>query len=53
MLNLIKLHLVFTIAWLAPFSFADAYDRKDFNYRSYKPNTAIGFILAKPAALST
>ena len=47
MFNLIKLHLVFTIAWLAPFSFADAYDRKDFNYRSYKPNTAIGFYTGK------
>jgi hypothetical protein len=22
---------------------ADSYDRKDFNYRSYKPNTSIGF----------
>ena len=24
-------------------AFADSYDRKDFNYRSYKPNTSIGF----------
>jgi len=24
-------------------SFADGYDRKDFNYHSYKPNTSIGF----------
>jgi len=24
-------------------SFADSYDRKDFNYRSYKPNTSTGF----------
>ena len=23
-------------------SYADSYDRKDFNYRSYKPDTSIG-----------
>jgi hypothetical protein len=28
-------------------SFANTYDRKDFNYRSYKPNTAIGFYTNK------
>ena len=28
-------------------SFADSYDRKDFNYRSYKPNTSIGFYTNK------
>lgn len=28
---------------MASASFADGYDRKDFNYRSYKPNTSIGF----------
>jgi hypothetical protein len=27
----------------ASLSLADSYDRKDFNYRSYKPNTSIGF----------
>lgn len=26
---------------------ADSYDRKDFNYRSYKPNTSIGFYTNK------
>ena len=26
---------------------ADSYDRKDFNYRSYKPNTSIGFYTGK------
>ena len=31
----------------ASLSFADGYDRKDFNYRSYKPNTAIGFYTNK------
>jgi hypothetical protein len=24
-------------------AFADGYDREDFNYQSYKPNTSIGF----------
>lgn len=24
-------------------SYADGYERKDFNYRSYKPNTSVGF----------
>ena len=28
-------------------SFADSYDRKEFNYRSYKPNTSIGFYTNK------
>jgi hypothetical protein len=28
-------------------SFAGSYDRKDFNYRSYKPNTSIGFYTNK------
>ena len=28
-------------------SFANTYERKDFNYRSYKPNTSIGFYTNK------
>ena len=32
-------------------SFADGYDRKDFNYRSYKPNTSIGFYTNKTCDL--
>ena len=32
---------------MASLSFADSYDRKDFNYRSYKPNTSIGFYTNK------
>ena len=28
-------------------SFANTYERKDFNYRSYKPNTPIGFYTGK------
>ena len=30
---------------------ADSYDRKDFNYRSYKPNTSIGFYTNKTCDL--
>ena len=29
----------------ASLSFADGYDRSDFNYRSYKPSTSIGFYI--------
>ena len=32
---------------LASSVFADSYDRKDFNYHSYKPNTSIGFYTNK------
>ena len=32
---------------IASMSFADGYDRKDFNYRSYRPNTSIGFYTNK------
>ena len=31
----------------ASLCFADGYDRKDFNYRSYKPDTSIGFYTNK------
>ena len=31
----------------ASISFTDGYTRKDFNYRSYKPNTSIGFYTNK------
>jgi hypothetical protein len=33
---------------LAVNSHADSYDRKDFNYRSYKPGTDIGFYTNQP-----
>ena len=33
---------------LASLSWADGYDRKDFNYRSYKPGTDIGFYTNQP-----
>jgi hypothetical protein len=32
---------------IASVSFANTYERKDFNYRSYKPNTSIGFYTDK------
>jgi hypothetical protein len=32
---------------IASMSFAEGYDRKDFNYRSYKPNASIGFYTNK------
>ena len=32
-------------------SFADGYDRKDFNYQNYKPNTFIGFYTNKTCDL--
>ena len=32
---------------LASFAMSDSYDRKDFSYRSYKPDTSIGFYTGK------
>ena len=43
----IKRSLFVACLWLASGVVADTYDRKDFNYRSYKPNTAIGFYTGK------
>jgi hypothetical protein len=42
-----KLNILFLLACFAPLSVASSYDRKDFNYRSYKANTAIGFYTGK------
>ena len=36
---------------IASASSAESYDRKEFNYRSYKPNTAIGFYTNKTCDL--
>jgi|TARA_B110000238_G_scaffold20352_1_gene19904 hypothetical protein len=44
----VKRSLLVACLWLAPGVIADGYDRKDFNYRSYKPNTAIGFYTNQP-----
>ena len=41
--EIMKLALLFVFLCFVLTSFADSYDRKDFNYRSYKPDTAIGF----------
>ena len=43
-----KLTLIFfmSILW-ANSAIGDSYDRKNFNYRSYKPNIAIGFYTGK------
>ena len=42
-----KLVLLFVLLCFVLTSFADSYDRKDFNYRSYKPRTDIGFYTGK------
>ena len=43
-----SLYVISSIAiGVGSFSYADSYDRKDFNYRSYKPNTSIGFYTNK------
>ena len=40
---MIKSVIILASFCLASFAIADGYDRKDFSYRSYKPNTSIGF----------
>jgi len=40
---MIKLLIMLTSLCLASLAFAQGYERKDFNYRSYKPNTSVGF----------
>lgn len=42
-----KLALLFVSLCFVLTSLAEGYDRNDFNYRSYKPNTAIGFYTGK------
>ena len=44
---MIKLLIILTSLCLASFVVAEGYDRKDFSYRSYKPNTSIGFYTNK------
>ena len=44
----LSLYVISSIAiGIGSFSYAEDYDRKDFNYRSYKPNTSIGFYTGK------
>ena len=45
---MIKLLTILTNLCLVSLSFAESYDRKDFNYRSYKPGTDIGFYTNQP-----
>ena len=42
-----KLTLLWLLSCFVASSLAAAYDRKDFNYRSYKANTAVGFYTGK------
>jgi hypothetical protein len=44
---MINLLIILTSLGLSSFVVAEGYDRKDFNYRSYKPNTSIGFYTNK------
>ena len=44
---MIKRSLFVAWLWLASGVIADSYDRKDLSYRSYKPNTSIGFYTGK------
>ena len=41
-------NLLLALLLISPASYADGYERKDFNYRSYKPNTSIGFYTNQP-----
>jgi hypothetical protein len=43
----IKSSLFLACLCLVSVVIADSYERKDFNYRSYKPNTSIGFYTNK------
>ena len=42
-----KIFITLIVIGTIPLSFADSYDRKDFSYRSYKPNTSTGFYTGK------
>jgi hypothetical protein len=39
------------LLYAASASYADGYDRKDFNFHSYKPDTSIGFYTGQSWAL--
>jgi hypothetical protein len=47
----IKLPLTLILLYAASASYAEGYDRKDFSYQSYKPDTSIGFYTGQPCAL--
>ena len=42
-----KLNVLFLLGCLVQLSYASSYDRKDFNYRSYKPDIDVGFYTGK------
>jgi hypothetical protein len=44
---MIKSVIILASFYLTSFAIADGYDRKDFKYQSYKPNTSIGFYTNK------
>ena len=44
---MIKSLLIIALLTLVAAAFADSYDRKDFNCRSYKPDTSTGFYTSK------
>ena len=44
---MIKSVIILASFCLSSFVISDNYERKDFNYRSYKPNTSIGFYTNK------
>ncbi|MDA9232080.1 HNH endonuclease family protein [Porticoccaceae bacterium] len=46
-MNTYFIGIVSVLIGMTSASFADGYDRKEFNYRSYKPNTSIGFYTNK------
>jgi hypothetical protein len=45
---IVKRTLLILLTCLVSPSLGDGYDRKDFNYRSYKPGTEIGFYTNQP-----
>jgi len=44
----IKPLLTITLLFLAAVAYAGGYNRSNFNYQSYNPNTAIGFYTSQP-----
>mgnify|MGYP000512935555 FL=1 len=48
---MIKLPLVLILLYVASATYAEGYNRSDFNFHSYKPDTSIGFYTGQPCAL--
>jgi len=47
----IKLPLVLILLYVVSATYAEGYNRSDFNFHSYKPDTSIGFYTGQPCAL--